>query len=298
MILSVSEVLNAINAVLYESEDNSACVRDNSVDISVFEAGAEVAEARGEMADSAREPSNQDILKAIQDNTSGITARLDILERRLGILETLEKKVTEFEKDLKKVWVALEDRARRTEDKVSRLEDKVDASEISYTEISSRVSELDRQRQQLSDDVSYLEAQSMRNNLVFFGIQEDNTSGSEPPAVTERKLRDHLHQNMKIAKETVEALRLERVHRMPSQPVAGKVRNIVARFTFFKDRETVRQQWPQLKGTNYFVNEQFPPEVQTKRARLFPKMKAARREGKRAWVSYDTLYVDGRAVRD
>ena len=58
------------------------------------------------MADSAREPSNQDILKARQDHTSGITARLDILERKLGILETLEKKVTEFENDLKKLWVA------------------------------------------------------------------------------------------------------------------------------------------------------------------------------------------------
>ena len=40
-------MLNAVNAVLYESVDNSACERDNSVDISVFEAGADVAEARG-----------------------------------------------------------------------------------------------------------------------------------------------------------------------------------------------------------------------------------------------------------
>ena len=168
------------------------------------------------------------------------------------------------------------------------------ATDISYTEVIFR----SRQRQQLSDDASNLNAQSMRNNLVFSGIEEDNSSGSEPPTVTERKLRAHLHQKMKITKETVEALRLERVHRMPSQPVVGKVRYIVARFTFFKDRKMVRQQWPRLKGTNYFVNEQFPPEVQTKRVCLFPKMKAARREGKRAWVSYDTLYVDGRAVRD
>jgi len=72
------------------------------------------------MADSAREPSNQDILKAIQDNTSGITARLDILERRLGVLKKLQKKVTEIEQELKKVWVALKDRAMRTENKVAR----------------------------------------------------------------------------------------------------------------------------------------------------------------------------------
>jgi len=36
-------VLNAVNTVLYESKDNSACDRDTSV----FEAGAEVVETRG-----------------------------------------------------------------------------------------------------------------------------------------------------------------------------------------------------------------------------------------------------------
>jgi len=46
--LSVCKLLNALDAVLYESVDKSACGRDNSVDISVFEDGAEVAETRGE----------------------------------------------------------------------------------------------------------------------------------------------------------------------------------------------------------------------------------------------------------
>ncbi|KAH3768828.1 hypothetical protein DPMN_170044 [Dreissena polymorpha] len=53
---------------------------------------------------------------------------------------------------------------------------------------------------------------------------------------------------MKIARWTVDALRLERVHQMPSQPIAGRARSVVARFAFFKDRETVRQQWSELKG--------------------------------------------------
>ncbi|KAH3866188.1 hypothetical protein DPMN_029245 [Dreissena polymorpha] len=51
-------------------------------------------------------------------------------------------------------------------------------------------------------------SQSMRNNLIFFGIAEDNSTGSETPAVTELKFRDFLHEKMKIARETVEALRL------------------------------------------------------------------------------------------
>ncbi|KAH3771862.1 hypothetical protein DPMN_173191 [Dreissena polymorpha] len=42
------------------------------------------------------------------------------------------------------------------------------------------------------------------------------------------------------------------------------------------------------------VFEQFPPEIQEKRRRLVPKMKEAKRDGKKAWIAYDTLYIDGR----
>ncbi|KAH3824634.1 hypothetical protein DPMN_126471 [Dreissena polymorpha] len=62
----------------------------------------------------------------------------------------------------------------------------------------------------------------MRNNLVFTNIPEDNSTGSEPPEVTERELRNHLEEKLKIAKETADAMRFERVHRSPSHPVHGQ----------------------------------------------------------------------------
>ncbi|KAH3885721.1 hypothetical protein DPMN_009717 [Dreissena polymorpha] len=67
---------------------------------------------------------------------------------------------------------------------------------------------------------------------------------------------------------------------------------------FFKDRETVRRQWKHLSGTGFNVFEQFPPEVVAKRRKLLPKMREARDQGKRAWIAFDILYVDGRPVRD
>ena len=75
-------------------------------------------------------------------------------------------------------------------------------------------------------------------------------------------------------------------------------RSIVAKFHNFKERELVRKQGKALKGSRFFVNEQFPREVADKRRRLVSKMKEARQQGKSAWLSYDTLYVDTRAVRD
>ncbi|KAH3740585.1 hypothetical protein DPMN_047291 [Dreissena polymorpha] len=41
----------------------------------------------------------------------------------------------------------------------------------------------------------------------------------------------------------------------------GKTRNIVAKFSYFKDREMVRKKWKELDGTGFTVFEQYPPEV-------------------------------------
>lgn len=60
-------------------------------------------------------------------------------------------------------------------------------------------------------------------------------------------------------------------------------RKIVAKFLQYKDKEFVRKQWKILKGTPFHVSEQFPKGVVEQR--------------KRAWITYDTLYVDGKAVK-
>ena len=59
----------------------------------------------------------------------------------------------------------------------------------------------------------------------------------------------------------------------------------------------VRKQRQTLKGTRYFVNEQFPREVVERRRRLVPRMNAARQDGHKAWITYDTLYIDGKPVK-
>ncbi|KAH3854252.1 hypothetical protein DPMN_096790 [Dreissena polymorpha] len=44
----------------------------------------------------------------------------------------------------------------------------------------------------MRDDGSSLQSQSMRNNLLFSGIPEENASGSETPEVTESEFDQHL----------------------------------------------------------------------------------------------------------
>lgn len=286
--ISVSEILNQANSVLYNEEKNiSVFLAENDLsDKTVIT--AKMAECRD------KEPTNSDIMKCLLT----ISDRIGAVEKKLNTLDQLEKKVSGFEKELKSIWAAVEDRSKRMEERVTKLEDKVDGADIGAGLLASKVDELEKARDSLREEVTYLKSQSMRNNLIFTNVPEDNSSGSESPEVTERKLRHHLHEHLKLAKETADSLRFERVHRSPGHPVSGKVRTIVAKFTFFQDRELVRRQWKHLSGTNFNVYEQLPQEIIAKRRRLVPKMKAARDQGKRAWIAYDTLFVDGRAVRE
>jgi hypothetical protein len=96
-------------------------------------------------------------------------------------------------------------------------------------------------------------------------------------------------------------MRFERVHRINVNEASDRdpqrPKNIVAKFTLYKDREIVRRAKSKLKGTEHYVYGQFPKEIADKRKSLIPKLRQAIREGKRAWLSYDTLYINGRPVK-
>ncbi|KAH3893093.1 hypothetical protein DPMN_017236 [Dreissena polymorpha] len=128
-----------------------------------------------------------------------------------------------LEKDINVLWVALEDRVRKVDERVTRLEDKVDGADIHAAQMSERVQELEKQRDALRDNVTNLQSQSMRNNLIFTGVAENNSTGSESPETTERRLRQHLQDAFKIQRKVADTISFERVHRSPGSPIPGKV---------------------------------------------------------------------------
>ena len=134
----------------------------------------------------------------------------------------------------------------------------------------------------------------MRNNLLFGNIPEIKDERNED---TESALRQFVVDKLKIAQERVNSMNLERVHRI-GEIRPGSTRKMVCKFNRFTDRELVRKQRSTLEGSEFYLHEQFPQEVTDKRRKLVPRMKEAKSQGKRAWISYDTLYIDGEAVRD
>lgn len=93
------------------------------------------------------------------------------------------------------MWVAFDNRTKKIEERVSNIEDKVDGADIWAALVNSKVEELEKARNTLQEDVAYIKSQSMRNNLIFTKVVEDNSGGNETPEVTERILRKHLQED-------------------------------------------------------------------------------------------------------
>ncbi|KAH3739427.1 hypothetical protein DPMN_046079 [Dreissena polymorpha] len=51
-----------------------------------------------------------------------------------------------------------------------KLQDVTEWFDIAIAQVTSRVEHMDKERTDFRDDLSYLKAQSMRNNLIFTGV--------------------------------------------------------------------------------------------------------------------------------
>ena len=160
--------------------------------------------------------------------------------------------------------------------------------------MSEKVLNLEKERDMIRNEVVYLQSQSMKNNLSFTNIPEARGGITENQSETESKLREFLETKMKIAHDIVKSIVFERVHRT-GRKTENRSRSIVAKFALFKEREMVRKQGKALEGTQYRVFKQY--EIIEKRKQLIHKMKEAGRNNQTAWLSYDTLYVNGKPVK-
>ena len=132
------------------------------------------------------------------------------------------------------------------------------------------------------------------HRILFTGIKETETLQMD----CEKVLKDFINTELKLNSDTIE---FERIHRIGKRnPQEARPRPIVARFSRFKDRESVRQAAPrELRGKPYGVNEQFPRDVAERRKRLIPAFRKSRKDSTiRSSLIADKLYINGRQLTE
>ena len=133
------------------------------------------------------------------------------------------------------------------------------------------ISSIEKKLNKQADTIDYLENQSRRCNLRIDGLKETRNETWEE---TEALFRQMLTEKLEIPTETVAKIDMERVHRTGQQPNATdstRPRQIVAKFTHFKDREAILKKARDIKPRNIYVNEDFSSRVVERKSSCYHK---------------------------
>ena len=127
----------------------------------------------------------------------------------------------------------------------------------------------ERRKQKTDERLTELQWRSLRDNLLFMGIEDDAELSSED---VKGKPRDFVRIELGIN----ESISFDRTHRKYERQQSFP-RPIVAKIHSFRERKIVRWAAPAaLRGTQYGVREKFPAETESVRKTLYPVMKAAK----------------------
>lgn len=223
--------------------------------------------------------------------------RLEMIERKIDRMESRmtasEKKASELERSVKFVSEKIDDFEKRNVDTqnsvrtVSREQvrqtDVINECKSAIAKLNCNLGSITKENKELKDSLTDLKCRSMKNNLVFSGLAEN------PEENTEALLREFIVVELGIE----QYIEFGNVHRF-GKIVGGKSRPIVARFIYSKDREGVLRCARRLKGSTFYINEQFPTEIQQRRRELGPTVRDLRGKGKNVRLVRDKLIVDGR----
>ena len=172
---------------------------------------------------------------------------------------------------------------------------------VSMAKLEARTAEAEKKNE-------HLEAQSRRDNLKFYGINDEPKESWEQ---SEAKVREYLARELNM---NVSDMGIERAHRLPSR---SSPRPIIVKFSRFKDKDrvlkTYRERRTELQEAGTAdtgrdntegetdstpmvrVSEDFPKRVTGARAKQYPFLKQCHDNETEAYLRYDKLVVEGQS---
>lgn len=233
--------------------------------------------------------------QTVENQLQGQNVRMSNIEAQINELSNLNRKVAETTRtveNINKEVNSMKSKINDYEQSVQFYNNICDSILNSNTDLKDRVLSVEQAQATNDEKLVDLQWRNMRENLIFSGIPESQLGRGEYEDC-ESLIKCFIREQMSVTKE----VEFDRVHRIGRFRQDQRYpRPIVAKFTYYKDKEIVRQAAPRtLLGTNYSVNEQFPAEIEDRRKRLYPVAKNARRDpNNRVRLVRDKLFINGK----
>jgi len=190
-------------------------------------------------------------------------------------------------------WKELESRTKWQEEQIQRLseENRELRARLAITEGCRTRTQLavEKLEEKMTDTVT----RSMRDNVILKNMAEEEGEDDEK---IERKVLHFFANDLNIPSAEMNKIKIERSHRMTKKN-KDQVRNIVVKLNS-KGKSVVMRNLKNLqRNSTIKVTEQFPPEVQEGRNKLWPVFVSAKQEGKPVRWKQDSLQIDGKIIK-
>ena len=209
-------------------------------------------------------------------------------------IKLLLQDVTEDIKSIRKDITDLQASLQFTQAKFEESNQKMEQIGATLSMHSENSNDINKQADQVDDQLEYLDNQSRRNNVRITGIPEDKDveqSWDDTEKVVKQSIKDKLSIN--------EDFEIERCHRVNSRrrrsnDRAGQPeepRPIVAKFSKWKEKEIVLKKAREMKPQRVrFLADLSSRAIQKTRDQV-PKLLEARRQGKIAFFVLDKRFI-------
>ena len=160
-------------------------------------------------------------------------------------------------------------------------------------ELRAEIAQLRQETKQNREKMTRLEDQSRRDNLLFYGFEEQV---GETELDCKQKFFRLLTAIMQFSPQEVEEMKLVRCHRKGPH-MQGKSRPIIIKMHWYADRQSIWARKGALRGSPFFINEDFSDITESKRRQLYPILKAAKNNPwyrDNTFINVDKLVLRGR----
>ena len=220
-----------------------------------------------------------------------LTVKIDKVLATCKQLEAIQQSISELKKDISDVKTSLEFNSNEIKDLKSKVVKNTNAIEDNCADLDVFEDDLELWKRRTIK----LEAYTRRENIKIYNIPE---GASEE---TEDVVRSVFLNKLKIPKEGIEAIRFERVHRLPRKAskhnAQPRPRPIIAKFSHYQDKEFVWSFVKNLKGTNIGISDDFPKEIDDIHKDLYQVFRKFKDAKKKVHFKFDKLIVDGQIYR-
>jgi cell division protein FtsB len=222
-----------------------------------------------------------------------INAKVTDLENNVKVLE---KRISENEAACK----FISDSHDSAQDSLKSANDEIRSLKKMCQSLEENSNSLESEKNELLEKITKLEMRSMNDNLMFYGIPENEGEDCK------QLIRDIWTEQLEMSVDDANGVRIVRAHRVGGKRRgANKPRPIVAKFFDPDQREQIRtlsfDHSDALKSADKGIGVQWPKVIRDRRRELIPTMTRLRKDplykNKDVKLVVDKLLVDGREYK-